>query len=259
MNTMENALLPLLVAAGLIVGMIAVLGAGRRLGARRRARTEGKLEGLGGVEGAVFGLLGLLIAFTFSEAASRFNVRREQIVEECNAIGTAWLRLDLLPAQAQPALRDAFRRYVDGRHAVFQALADGPRRESAIRRAEAIQGEIWRAAVAACRDQPTQVSTLVLPAVNSMIDFAATRTQRALMHPPAVIYVTLCILAFASALIAGYAMGASGTRSRFHAIAFAIILGLAVDVILDLEFPRVGFIRIDRYDQIIVDLRQSMK
>jgi len=220
---MENALLPLLVAVGLIVGMIVVLDVGRRLGARRRAKAGGELGGLGGVEGAVFGLLGLLIAFTFSEAASRFNVRREQIVEESNVIGTAWLRLDLLPADAQPALRDAFRRYVDARLEVFRKFASPSRG-----RAE-------------------------------MIDFAATRTQKALMHPPPVIYVTLCILAFAAALIAGYGMGAAGTRSWFHTIAFAIILGLAVDVILDLEFPRVGFIRIDRYDQILVDLRQSMK
>lgn len=256
---MENALLPLLVALGLIVGMIVALDAGRRLGLRRRAKAAGKLEGLGGVEGAVFGLLGLLIAFTFSEAASRFNVRREQIVEESNVIGTAWLRVDLLPADAQPALRDTFRRYVDARLAMFQKLSHPSRGEPEADRAEAIQAEIWKMAVAACRDQPMQVPTLVLPAINSMIDFAATRTQKALMHPPAVIYVTLCILAFASALMAGYDMGAAGTRSRFHTIAFAIILGLAVDVILDLEFPRVGFIRIDPYDRVMVELRQSMK
>lgn len=256
---MENALLPVLVAVGLIVGMAVVLDAGRRLGVRRRAKTDGKLEGLGGVEGAVFGLLGLLIAFTFSEAASRFNVRREQIVEESNTIGTAWLRLDLLPADAQPALRDAFRRYVDARLTVFRRLSHPSRGETETERAEGIQGEIWRMAVSACRDQPLTVPMLVLPAINSMIDFAATRTQKALMHPPAVIYVTLCILAFASALIAGYDIGAVGTRSRFHTILFAIILGFAVDVILDLEFPRVGFIRIDSYDQVMVDLRQSMK
>jgi hypothetical protein len=71
--------------------------------------------------------------------------------------------------------------------------------------------------------------------------------------------MTLCFLALASALIAGYGMGATGTRSWFHVLAFAIILALAVDVILDLEFPRVGFIRIDSYDRVMVDLRQSMK
>ena len=99
---------------------------------------------------------------------------------------------------------------------------------------------------------------LLLPALNDMIDYAATRTYTALRHPPAIIYVTLCFLALASALIAGYGMGANGTRSWFHVLAFAIILALAVDVILDLEFPRVGFIRIDSYDRVMVDLRRSM-
>jgi hypothetical protein len=255
---MEKALLPLLVALALFLGLVLALDAGRRLGAHRRARSPGPLEGLGAVEGAVFGLLGLLVAFTFSEAAARFNVRRDQIVQEANTIGTAWLRLDLLPVAAQPAIRDDFRRYVEARLSVFRAFSrDSFQAESD--RVAALQGEIWRAAVAACRESPGQVPMLVLPALNEMIDFAATRTYTALRHPPAVIYVTLCFLALASALIAGYGMGATGTRSWFHVLAFALILALAVDVILDLEFPRVGFIRIDRYDQILIDLRQSMK
>jgi len=71
---------------------------------------EGARAGAGAVEGSVFGLLGLLIAFTFSGAAFRFDARRQLAVEETNAIGTAYLRLDLLPADKQPALRDSFRR-----------------------------------------------------------------------------------------------------------------------------------------------------
>ena len=256
---MEKALLPLLVALALFLGLVLVLNAGRRLGERRRKRSPGPLEGLGAVEGAVFGLLGLLIAFTFSEAAARFNVRRDQIVQETNTIGTAWLRLDLLPAAAQPAIRDNFRRYVDARLSVFRAFSSGSFGQAESDQAAALQGEIWRAAVAACRDSPGQVSMLLLPALNDMIDYAATRTYTARRHPPAIIYMTLCFLALASALIAGYGMGATGTRSWFHVLAFAIILALAVDVILDLEFPRVGFIRIDSYDRVMVDLRQSMK
>ncbi|HEY7112051.1 MAG TPA: DUF4239 domain-containing protein [Thermoanaerobaculia bacterium] len=256
---MENTFLPLLVALAIILGMIVALEAGRRLGLRHRGRTGIPLEGLGALEGAVFGLLGLLLAFTFSEAAGRFNVRREQIVEEANTIGTAWLRLDLLPPDARPALRDAFRRYVDARIDVFRGFSRGTLGIPEGERAAAIQAEIWNAAVAACRVAPPPTAQLVLPSLNDMIDFAATRTERARMHPPAVIYVTLCVLAFASSLVAGYGMGDAKTRSWFHTIAFALILGLAVDVILDLEFPRVGFIRIDAYDRIMVELRQSMK
>src|SRR5512142_402713 len=109
---MDRIVVASLFAIGLFVGMIGLLELGRRLGRRRQAKDEERARaGLGAVEGAVFALLGLLIAFTFSGAASRFDARRELIVREANAIGTAWLRLSLLPAHAQPGLRDMFRRY----------------------------------------------------------------------------------------------------------------------------------------------------
>ena len=77
-------------------------------------------------EGAIFALLGLLVAFTFSGAASRFDARRQLIVEETNDIGTAYLRLRLLPLSAQPALREQFRQYVDARLAFYRKLKDMP-------------------------------------------------------------------------------------------------------------------------------------
>src|SRR5512147_455234 len=117
---MNRVIVASLFAAGLFVGMILLLEFGRRLGRRREGKDEeGARAGLGAVEGAVFALLGLLIAFTFSGAASRFDARRELIVEEANAIGTAYLRLDILPAGAQPALREKFRQYVETRLEVY--------------------------------------------------------------------------------------------------------------------------------------------
>jgi hypothetical protein len=104
---MKASLSAILFAAGLFVGMILLLETGRRLGRCRQGKDEeGARAGLGAVEGAVFALMGLLIAFTFSGAASRFDARRQLIVEEANALSTAWLRLDMLPSAAQPELRD---------------------------------------------------------------------------------------------------------------------------------------------------------
>src|SRR5262245_52835786 len=107
------------------LGMLGLLEVGRRIGARRVASDpEGARTGIGPIDGAVFGLLGLLLAFTFSSAASRFDVRRQLIVQETNAIGTAWLRIDLMPAGAQPELRDLFRRYLDSRLEMYRLLPD---------------------------------------------------------------------------------------------------------------------------------------
>ena len=85
----------------LFFGMLAMIELGRRLRVRQHAmRAAGAGLGLGAVEGAVFALLGLLIAFTFSGAASRFDTRRQLIVEEANDIGTAYPRLGLIRVDA---------------------------------------------------------------------------------------------------------------------------------------------------------------
>jgi hypothetical protein len=79
-----------------------------------------------------------------------------------------------------------------------------------------------------------------------------------LMHPPAVVFVMLFGLAMAASLLAGYGMTGSKVRSWFHMLGFALVVAVSVYVILDLEYPRLGLIRVDAFDQALVDLRQSM-
>jgi len=246
----------------LFSGMLALLEIGRRIGLRRMAQdSEGTRAGVGAVEGAVFGLLGLLIAFTFSGAASRFDTRRQLIVEETNDIGTAYLRLDLLPVDQQPALREKFRQYVDTRLAVYAKLPDIAAAKEELAKGNRLQGEIWRQAVSASRTQGASPAApmLLLPALNAMIDITTTRTMAAQMHPPAIIIAMLFGLALASALLAGYAMAAAKSRSWLHMIGFALATGFAIYVILDMEYPRLGLIRVDAFDQALVEFRQSMQ
>ena len=91
-----------------------------------------------------------------------------------------------------------------------------------------------------------------------MIDITATRGMALRMHPPRVVYAMLFGVAFASALFAGYAMAGSKAPSRLHLVGFALIVALSVFVILDLEHPRQGLIRVDAADQLLIDLRASM-
>src|SRR5262245_28653295 len=122
---MKHAFTVFLFTFGLFLGMLLFLEIGRRIALRRRKQDAGTGgEGIGAVDGAVFGLLGLLLAFTFSGASSRFDTRRQLIVEETNNIGTAYLRLDLVPTALQPPLRDSFRRYLDARIDVYRKLPD---------------------------------------------------------------------------------------------------------------------------------------
>jgi len=203
--TLHAALLSL----GLFIGMLPLLEVGRRIGVHRLAQDpEGARAGIGTIEGAVLALLGLLLAFTVSGAGARFDTWRNLIVEETNAIGTAYLRLVLLPSAAQPALRENFRRYLDSRIKVNRKLPDIAAAKQELSAGNKLQGEIWRQAIAAVRAEgaPLQAPQVLLPALNAMIDITTTRTMAMLLHPPSIIFVMIFALALVSALLSGYGM-----------------------------------------------------
>lgn len=257
----EFGLLGWLLAAGVFAGMLVLLEVGRRVGLRRAARDpDAPRVEVGAMDGAVFALLGLLIAFTFSSAASRYDTRRQLAVEEANAIGTAYLRLDVLPSDAQPALREQFRQYVDARIAAYRSYPNFSAVNVEMARAVRLQGEIWAQAVAATRIEGSQTDRrLVLPAINAMIDITTTRTVAARTHAPSIVFAMLIVLMLTSALLAGHRMAEGKRRSWLHVVGFALTMAFALYVIVDLEFPRVGFIRLDAYDQLLIDVRASMK
>ena len=248
-----------LIALGLFVGMLLSLEIGRRIGKRMTRVPEKTPTGVGTAEGAVFALLGLLIAFTFSGAASRFDERRQLIIEETNNIGTAWLRVDLLPADTQTQMRQLFRTYLDSRLKVYQKLPDLEASKIELARSEEYQTRIWKQAVEGCsQTKSTPCAQLLLPALNDMIDITTTRTASAEFHPPMIVFVMLGLLALAGSALAGYSMS-SGKRSWIHIVSFAAVLAVIFYVILDVEFPRYGLIRVDAMDQLLINLLNSMK
>jgi len=251
----------ILLSVALSLGMMLCLEIGRRIGKRHLKRDPaGALVGIGPIENAVFALLGLMVAFTFFGAASRFDARRHLIVEETNAIGTAFLRVDLLPSAVQPPLRELFKRYLDTRLEFYRKLPDMDAAKLQLSAAQKIQGEIWRHSVSTSRQQEAHVDAakLLLPALNEMIDITTTRTMAMEMHPPVIIFILLIGLALTSSLLAGYPMAESKTHNWLHLLGFSLVMAVSVYVILDLEFPRLGLIRVDSFDQALVQLRESM-
>lgn len=250
-----------LLALGLFGGMLLCLETGLQLGLRRRAesRDGGAGPGFIALGGAVFALLGLLIAFTFSGAAARFELKRHLVVDEANAIETAYLRIDLLPAAAQPAIREGFRQYLDARLAVYDKLPNFEAASVEIARAVALQRKIWALAVAACRDLPSPATvTLVMSSLNEMIDISTTRTAALQAHAPGIIFVLLASVSLVCSFIAGFDASGRKNRSWVHSIGFAAILATTFYVILDLEYPRVGLIRLTSIDQVLVEVRHNM-
>src|SRR4051812_45993434 len=259
---MSREVIALLSIACLFVGMLVFSELGRRIGIARLARDpEGLSKGAAAAEAALFGLLGLLIAFTFSGAASRFEDRRHLINTEANAIGTAYLRLDLLPRDAQPEMRQQMSRYLDVRVAAYRDVADQDLTKAKLAEGAVLQADIWNKAVAASQrpEARPHAAMLLLPALNDMIDIAATRQTATENHPPVAVFLLLGALSLVGALLVGYSMSLNKDRGWFHTAVFAAVLSITVYVILDLELPRLGLIRIDAADQSLVNLRQSMK
>jgi hypothetical protein len=257
---MDHTVSAVFFAVGLFLGMLLLFEVGRRLRTKElRAHHENE-PGLGEIEAAIFGLFGLLVAFTFSSAMQRFDAHRSLIAEETNTIGTAYLRLDLLPTDVQPVLRGLFRSYLEARLGVYRKLPDVQASNAEEARAKTIQGQIWSDAVAASAlpGARPDAAKLLLPALNDMIDITTTRFMAARSHPPAIIFTLLFVLGLGCSLFAGYG-AASSRRSWLHILGFSIVTAITIYVILDIEYPRQGLIRADTYDQVLIELQRDMK
>lgn len=250
---------PAVIAPCLFVGMLLCIDVGYRLG-RRAQRDALWHEGVGALEAAVYGLLGLLLGFAFSGATSRFEMHRQLSVKEANAIGTAYLRLDQLPAEQQPEMRRLFRDYLEARLQVQASVSNAGTPESGVAQSEQLQQQIWSRAVAASRTDPTQNSTrMLLPAINEMFDVTIERAVAFQAHLPYLVFLLLIFIALVSALLAGYSMAKRKKRSLLHMFLYAGCIAATIYAVMDLEHPRSGLIRMDSADQALLQVRDSMR
>jgi len=146
----------------LLPAMIVLLQLGHALRRRRESAPQSSA-----IEGAVFALFGLLLAFTFSGAVTRYDAHRELVLQESNDIGTAYHRLDLLAPQDQPPLRQLFRDYVNSRLHLYDRVSSEISETT-----KQLQQEIWKKSVAAAAAPGANpdATKLLLPALNDMID-----------------------------------------------------------------------------------------
>ena len=247
------------VSSGLFVGMLLCLEGGYRLGHRHSRMDSKPHEGIGAIEAAIFALLGLLLGFAFAGATARFDARRQLIVQEANAIGTAYLLLDVTPASEQLDLRRLFRDYLEARLRVYGDLRELDVAKKQITRAAGVQQKIWERAVVASRLDPTQNTTrLVLPAITAMMDVTTARTVALQTRLPALVLCLLVVMALLSALLAGYAMAKRHIRSLLHIVLCAASVSITVYAVLDLDDPRSGLIRLDAAERVLGQLHDSI-
>ena len=247
------------IAIGMFVVMLLFLELGRRIGVRR-LHVPGARAGVGVVDGTVYALLALLIGFTFNGAAARFDSRRVLVGETSAAAGMAWERIDLLPQELQPPIRAAFRGYLDALIDAYSGpgAADHPLQKPAtLTRA---QQDLWSKSVAvSITPEGEKARMLLLPGLSELFrDVEKERHARAI-HPPALIFALLALAAIAGAVFVGYALANADRRNWIYMLGVALTIASATYVIVELEFPRLGMIRIDHSDDTLVELRESIR
>jgi len=253
--------LAFLLAIGLFAAMLLFLELGWRFGVRQMAKHgEAARAGVGKADAPVYALFGLLLGFTFSGAAGRFDHRRELASQQVNAIGTGWQRIDALPLAAQPPVRASFQAYVDAMIGMYRG---NPSRAEALQESVDVRrtkDELWSRSVAAClAPDGEKARMLLLPALNEMFAVAETERLARRIHSPGLIFVMLAVSALAAAVFVGYAVAGGARRNWMYIIGSAATVAVAMYVIIELEYPRLGVLRANSIDQALVELRTTMK
>ena len=238
--------------------LLAAAETGFWLGLRlHRMKDDARRTQVGGVQGAVLGLLGLLLAFTFSMGITRYESHRILVLKDANAIRTAWLYARLLPEAQRAPSEDLLRRYVDLRVDYAPVVRDDPAKlEEAIRISHEIEHQLWQQAEAAAK-APNGTTGSFIAAVSDMIDTAAERLDAYRNRIPGGVWVLLLIVASAGCFTSSYGSGSQGARSLFTALFLPILITVVIILIFDLAHSLQGFIGISQ--QPLIDLRDSMQ
>jgi hypothetical protein len=219
---------------------------------KERETTENRKSHANVALGAMFGLLGLLIAFTFSIAGGQYDARRTLVIDDANAIGTAYLRAELLPEPERSKVRQLLQEYIKPRHDDV-----GKNLEAILKHAEATQKRLWAEATAAAEKEPTPIVALFVNSLNQMIDTHDKRVNIALWKRiPGLIFILLGVLSILAMMLLGYLIGLSGLH---HLIATSLLVFTYSTVfllIIDLDRPEQGLFKVNQ--QPIAELEKKM-
>ncbi len=237
-----------------VVVMLLSLEASYRLGGYRRQHSQQEKEApVGAMTGTTLGLLAFLLAFTFGLAASRHDGRRQVILDEANAIGTAHLRAGLLPEPHRTEIRNFLHEYVDVRLEGVQA----GKLEPAIRRSEELHGVLWAQAVAVGEKSPGPIAGLFIQSLNEVIDLHSKRVMLGLRSRiPGSIWAALSLVTILAMSAVGYHTGLTGTIRSPAVLALILTYSTVLLLIADLDRPGEGLLKVSQ--QTMIDLRHTL-
>jgi len=234
----------------ILIGLLAAATVGYTTRRWRDARRKQLLAGESGEEEAedqegylvssVLGLLALLLGFTFALAVDRFDARRGFVLEEANAIGTAYLRTQLLEAPHRERLSRLLVEYTDNRLELGHAKEPVP--PEMLERNNRLITQLWQATVAAFPSiKEYDFSSSYLESMNTVIDLDTSRKTARRAHVPASVFIVLGIYAIGTAAVLGYVL--VGVRGRIAAAAVMALFALSFLLIIDIDRPTLGTVR----------------
>ena len=240
---------------GLLLLTLAEFGyrAGLRLFA---AKDEPRKSQIGGIQGAILGMLALLLGFTFSMAVTRYEVRRDLVLQEANSIGTTYLRAALLPDARRIAVENLLRQYVDARLDFYGAGMSPAKLAAAESHTSKLQHELWMQTVAASREAPNPITATFITALNDTIDLDESCMNAFRARVPGSVWLLLLVVAGAGCCASGYGAGASGARTGFSIIMLPLLIAVVITIIADFDQPRHGLISVSQ--QPMLDLKAGL-
>lgn len=248
--------LPLWGVFGATLALILVaVEAGLVLGSRKRRQSETAQKApVGEIVAAMLVLLALLVGFTFSLAASRFDARRVLVLEEANALGTTWLRAGLLQEPSRTQIRTILREYVEVR---LDAVQSGKVQEG-IARSEALHSQLWAEAVSVgMKESASIMAGLFITSLNEVIDVHSRRVMAGLQtRLPAAIWAVLYLVAVLAIGAIGYHVGLVGAGRSLAILPLVVTFSAVLLLIADLDRPQEGLFKVSQ--QSLGDLRNLM-
>ena len=222
---------------------------------KKRHNPDAKAKGIGPLEGALLGLLSLLLSFTLSMSASRYDSRRTIIVQEANDISTVISLADLYSDSIRTAFRKDLKQYVTARIAYYDATT-GITINQELSNASITSARIWERAAALSKKQPEYSrDMLMLPAISTMTDIVTSRDAGRLATVPGLIIYLLIILTILGSFIVGYSKKES-KNDWIILTMYALMTGMTIYTILDLDQPRSGLIQTNSPHEKIIELRE---
>ena len=247
----------------IVVALLLVSLAANELGFRYGRRLQGRESELSKtvsntLKGSVFALVALLLAFSFSATSNRYDMRQRLVLDQANAIGTAYLRAGLLGESTGEQIRSVLRRYVDVRLDHFRSGYHTLRAQETQREIGALMAELWTLVERENTTNPDAIRTsLIVPAVNEVIDLSSSRVWANRNHLPDPVLALLLGSVIISSLLLGHSSGQAARRHPGLWLASNLVLALVLYVVLDFDRPRRGVILVDQAP--LIELQASLR